>query len=323
MVVVNPAPDPDAVKIGPGPYILKTHIPDIPAPGNPIPVIVHGAEYAWDDVSGWAKGAFDTVTGWFDSAASVAADDVRAVVHSAMDTVQTAWSSFISELEGWIVEGIDAVTQSVTDLGNFTIAAAQAVWNVSAAYTDAVAQWILADVTGIEGRLSGLEHLIEDTAIGTIDLLETWAIDNIYHPLLTDIGRVEADVWDAARWVSAEAEAYARDLVDSEAFRRALAIAGVAAAVGAITTWVEECGDPMCQTIGPKTDLGKILKGLQFAADLALITELANMDEAKLAALLRTIAAKAGALVSEFETGFVQGGETIGELIAKEIAAAI
>lgn len=42
--------------------------------------------------------------------------------------------------------------------------------------------------------------------------------------------------------------------------------------------WEDDCGEPMCQTMGPKTDLGKLLKRTNVAAILALLAAIAALD---------------------------------------------
>lgn len=53
---------------------------------------------------------------------------------------------------------------------------------------------------------------------------------------------------------------------------KALATAGLAATLAhAVTTWVDDCGEPMCQNVGPKTDWGKLFHRFEPAALWALL----------------------------------------------------
>jgi len=57
---------------------------------------------------------------------------------------------------------------------------------------------------------------------------------------------------------------------------KALATAGIAATLAhAATTWVEDCGAPMCEVAGPKTDWGRLFRLLKPAALLVLLEALA------------------------------------------------
>lgn len=312
--------DDDTIKVGPGPYLPPIHVPEIPLPGNPIPVIVHGAQYAWDDVSDWTKSTWHTVTGWFESATSIGVDEIRNVVDAAMDTVQTAWSSFISELEAWITDAIDAVSLTVTDLGAFTTEIAYLTSDYARWLVDNLAVTVFDAVVGIEGQITGLEHLIYNGLLDVSDALRTWAIDDIYSPLLGEIARVNADirsdVWNLVGSIGAELQAQ----IDAERLARAAAIAGALAGVAAITTWIDECGAPMCDTIGPNTDLGKLLKGLKVAAELAALSAFLNMDAADLAAMIHAVTARLAVVVDDVEQFLGPGGETVAGLIAHATA---
>jgi hypothetical protein len=155
---------------------------------------------------------------------------------------------------------------------------------------------------------------------GAVTGVESWAIDNIYGPLDAKIEReiagVRTDVWNLT---GAWADRLLGD-IDAEALRRAAAIAAVAAGVAAIAKWIDDCGEPMCQNLGPKTDLGKLLKGLKVAAEVAALGALLQMDANDLARLIHALTARLGAVVGDIETFLGPGGETVAGLIAAATA---
>ena len=71
----------------------------------------------------------------------------------------------------------------------------------------------------------------------------------------------------------------------------------------------------MCETMGPKTDLGKLLKALNLAATAALLLELSNMTEAELANTIDGLAKMAGGIIGDLDSMFFQGGETLAATI--------
>jgi hypothetical protein len=193
------------------------------------------------------------------------------------------------------------------------------------AFIDQVLAQLLNDVQGIDnfvanlvgGAIDALRTELDNLIGGAVAGVETWAIDNIYNPLDDRITSVETTIDDAIVGAVADVEAYARDLVNQETLQRLAAIAGIIAAVGAITTFVEECGQPMCDTMGPNTDLGKLLKALDALGLLAVLAELANSRFTDWEDFIRTIVDKAAAMVDTFDTYFIEDGEKLGDTIAR------
>jgi hypothetical protein len=89
------------------------------------------------------------------------------------------------------------------------------------------------------------------------------------------------------------------------------AIAAVTATTTALKTQVgtlqaedAACVQPMCEVMGPKTNLGKLLKALNVAADAALIAELAAMDHNAVAALFTKLGHAVSVIFGDVETFF-------------------
>lgn len=288
----------------------------IPVAGPVIKFIGEGEHAIWDNVFGWVK-----------HTAGNLASDIKSiettVANAVLNTVETWVGQTIQALSGFINQAFDFTAEigydlfsGAVDLAGYTFDEIDGLWSE---VLD-----ILANVAGIDNIvIPGLEGLIQELANATGNLvdeavrgLQRWAIDNIYHPLLVDLvqtaGWLETDIHDGLTRVLAEAEA----LVHSEAVARAAAIAGVAAAAAAITSWVDDCGEPMCQVIGPKTDLGKWLKALSLAESAALLAELANAKESDVENAVRGIAAMSTGIVDQINTMFVTGGATVGETVA-------
>lgn len=96
-------------------------------------------------------------------------------------------------------------------------------------------------------------------------------------------------------------------------------LAGLATRVGTLEQEAEQCTKPMCATMGPATALGKLLQGLEKALAAGALIELANARESDVADAIVRIATKVGEVINTFETSFVQGGQTVAELVAAEL----
>lgn len=282
-----------------------------------------GAVALWNDVWHYSKSILSYFGRHGPSVAYITTDNLNQAID---DTLRAS----INSLSGFI----NQAAQLAVDAQNWAGMELDAL----SANIGAIYQYFDNRITALEHGAWAVERLALPSLQAQIDNLRHdmglgfqynsladrgWAIDNIFRPLTDEIGNVARDIPIWSEGAYERAKGYTDQTVGALGLRTLTQLVPLTLAVKALQTESEQCTQPMCETIGPKTDLGKLLKGLQLAAGVALFAELANLDEAKLADLITSIGSKAAALVGEFETGFVQQGETIGGLIAREIAAAI
>lgn len=290
---------------------------NLPSPDPIIQFVGAGEHAVWNDVWNWIKGASS-------AAVDVLNTSEAAIANAVLGTVENYVGNQLKALSGFI----DSAYQYTLDVGNlintFAVEGIVSLYN-DVVFIDEILRQLLDDVKGIDNWIANLVPSIVGVVMdaltaeinAAIQNVESWAIDNIYNPLDGAIRDVETRVDEAIVGAAADVEQYARDLVNAEALQRLAEIAGILSAIAALQTFVEECGDPMCQVMGPKTDLGKLLKALDAAALLAIIAELAGEDFAGIEALLTGLADKAAQVVDFFDTYFVEGGDTLSELIGR------
>lgn len=143
-----------------------------------------------------------------------------------------------------------------------------------------------------------------------------WSIDNIYRPLEENIGKVQAQALTWADNAYDRATSYADRADDALGLNVLRGIAPTIAAVAALQTESDECVKPMCDTFGPKTDIGKLLKGLKLAGEIAALTAIMQMDAGDLGQLIHAVTTRLAVLVGDLEQFFGPGGETVAGLIA-------
>jgi hypothetical protein len=286
--------------------------PPIPVPGPPLTIPRLGDRYTWGDVWTATSNAWHTVTSIFHHAASVTMDDVLNVTENALSLAQTYWSSFITHLA-------TELTAEITDLSAFAINLdADIRKQIVGLYGDIVnvgnfavaLDYALYDE--LAANIRNIEHLLALTPGVIIGDVEAWAIDRIYNPLLNDIttsvDNVEAVVAEAVHGIDAELS-HLNDVV----VPGLLATLGLLLTqVGTITTWVDDCGAPMCESFGPNTDLGKLLKGLEALLGILAGVGLANMTEADVEHVARFFKAIKTGTVDDFVNAFARRGATLG-----------
>jgi len=305
-------------------FVPPIEIPDVgpvdapsimPAPA-PVESFIGQVENKWSAWWDFSVDKFGSLwSGLFDGA-NAAISDVKDMVTTALSWEHTLWSSFHTLQYLFTVSVWDTINSTVDTLQSFVIGSIASLGVDVLNIETWLGEVIAPEIAGIEGDLRGWETWTI-TAIGqVIDGLQGWAIDHIYNPLDADIRNVET--WVEAR-VDSAIDTLRGDIaeaVHNEALQRLAAIAGIAAAVSAIASWVDDCGEPMCQTLGPKTDLGKILKALSVATDLALFAELANLDEAQLQQLLSGVAGWGGRVVTAFDDTFIESGGRLRDVLS-------
>jgi hypothetical protein len=253
----------------------------IPAPANPLPAFVDQTERKWETVAGWVSDRWHSVTSAIGDAASVAVSDVRTMIDAAISASQTAWSTYISALEDWIVTGIDEVGTALDVVsGSFADQIITLLDLLEAAKADALG-WVADAIIEAERYADRVLDDLAARVLGQLADVETWAIDNIYTPLLNDVEAAKADVLDTMVKGLSDVETYARDLVNAETLERLAALGAVAAAVAAITTWVDDCGVPMCEEFGPGTSLANLLGNAELLQLLELLAALSALADPK------------------------------------------
>lgn len=289
---------------------------DVPIAGPVIHFIGEGEHAVWNDVWNWIKGGASAGASLIEHAEATIANAVLQAIESWVGTALQATGSLINDSFTYAENGLqainfwtaDAISTLFGDVAGIT-AGLTALEEVIAAIDNSV-------IPGVFAELEGLIEGVFGDLVGGIDLVKTWAIDNIYDPLSREIAGVEATIPVWAEGALTDAKAYADQLVHSEAAQRAAAIAGIAASVAAITAWVDDCGEPMCQVQGPNTDLGKLFKALHLAADLAIIAALMNMTESELVGFVQQFLNRTGNLIGDVEQFLAPGGETVTGLVA-------
>lgn len=293
--------------------------PPIPHVGNPVPYIVHGAEAAWSDVSSWVSDRWHSITSFFTGGFTMGWDEVKSLVDVALSAEQTAWASFVNTLEAWISASIGALEAAISDVGNFAMELQATLLGDLVVAMDAVLRQLLDSVYGIDQALA---RQWWDT-VQAIDNMEanlrTWAIDNVYDPLLQDVWNVialeQADIANLGKWLQTQIDGI--DQIDIPAILTRLGI--IAAAITALQTWVDDCGEPMCAQMGPKTDWSKLLKVLNVAGMLALLTSVGSLTESELEQLAATVASMAADPAAAFAQAFVTDGDTLAAAIASNL----
>lgn len=296
------------VVVDPPPVIAPPPPLDIPVPGNPFPVIVKHLEYAWEDVASTVSGLFHNFLDGLGIVGGIGINEVEAIVTQAINFDITAWSSFVNQLNAYAQYIAADMSIGITDLGNFVIDGLRYAEDLAQGIGDYVGAVLGGEIAALGDRVTGLEH----TLFGAIDFaaasIEAWAIDNLYHPLLGEITNAADAVRAEVLGELANVEDWVRSELNTETLERIAAVGAIAASIATAITWIEDCGAPMCDTVGPKTDWGKWLKLFGPLALWSMLAAVAAEDPAAIESGAEGLAQMLGPVLEHWVTTFALGG---------------
>lgn len=165
-------------------------------------------------------------------------------------------------------------------------------------------------------ELQAVRASVATTAQGVIRVMQVWTTNNVYIPLQHQIAVERVTRTQQVRTITQTDLPALEHRLDAKLAPTIATVAAIAPVVVGLAKWVADCGEPMCQTQGPKTDLGKLLKGLKIAALAAFLAELAALDENGLDGLISSITKLSGGILDDFESVFMGGG-TLGGTAAR------
>lgn len=269
----------------------------------------------WGDVYDWAK---DHIASLFSRGSAPPAptqDDVQNAANAAAGAAIKSLGGFIDHAVAQELADVNYLQSQVSADSRITDQRLGLAFERLGALEQG--QAYIAQVVVPTLRAEILQAKTDAINVAAYDALANrqWAVDHILKPLTENLGKVatQAKVYTDGRVNAAEHDSHILDNAQTAA--RATLAGAILPALGALKDWVDDCGEPMCQTMGPKTDLGKFLKAFKIAQWTALLVTLGSLRAGGLDELLEEVAGWMGTAVNEFEDMFLDGGKSIAETI--------
>lgn len=265
----------------------------------------------WDAVYNYITDAFDPGP----APAQLNMTNVILAFQAPIERQVQALGTYINLLQEFVTKGGAATMRNDLRLRNAVDTVEQITHSTDERQGARLAAIELLAIPSLQAQITNARGFAYQLALATVKAMQVWTTEHIFIPLATAT---------ATERITREAQIKKitqTDIPDlrSELLAKLAPVAAAAAAASTIAakvaTWVDDCGAPMCETMGPKTDLGKLLKGLKLASTLALLAELAALDENGIEQLLRGLQSLSKGVISEFDQLFVGGGETLGQTI--------
>lgn len=273
----------------------------------------HGS---WNDVFGFAKSIVKFFGRGDDAVSYVLLPQLNEAIDAAVGSTIKALSGFINraaeiglDAQEWSRFGLDAVSANIGAIYQYF----DDRINALRAQVHALETLV---IPSLQAQILQIQHDLGPMFEFNSAADRQWSVDHIFNPLTDALGQVAAEIPIFSEGAYERAKVYTDDAVNALGLHTLEALVPLTVAVQALQTADEQCTQPMCDTIGPKTDLGKLLKGLKVAAELAALTAFLNMDSNDLAQFIHTITTRLAAIVGDVEQFLGPGGETVAGLVA-------
>lgn len=295
---------------------FERFIPRIVPQSEPLPSPLveypgQGAVQLWDDVYRYGRSIVRFFGNRPEGSGYAMLDDVS-------NAIDTAIGATIKSLSGYINRAAQ-IGVSAQQWASMELDAMSA--NIGAIY-----QYFDDKISTLEGKAYAIERLAIPSLQAQIDQLNAnrltdfqfnsavdrlWSVDNIFKPLQEQLGQVagQIPVWSAG--ALDRANAYTDLAVGGLGVNVLTQLVPMANALRAVEQEIDECAKPMCETMGPKTDLGKALKAFKAAEYLALLAAIAALDKDGVEGLIRALQGAAGGVFDAFGELFVEGHGTV------------
>lgn len=179
----------------------------------------------------------------------------------------TTLASHSVAVESRLYKGVLSVAKGVDALQRWTVARTTQVQNQAHAELTTVAG-------SLERYADGKAH---DALVGahTLDAaLRAELIRDVINPIKSDLAKLQHSVQTGAGSVASLSTLIHTHVLPELATATAAAAAAKALATKA-QEWEDDCGEPMCETVGPKTNWGKLFKRFDAALLWALLAAIA------------------------------------------------
>lgn len=294
----------------------------LPTPDPPVVFTGPSVSPTWGEVWEWQDSTAKAQTPELTIPTPVVGPQVQHAIQVSAGQTIKALSGYINQTLNLATLASDVLAQHITDtqtvigaLNNNQALTNQQMHSVLDLVVNEALPKLWAEANALHAQIQG-------TATALRTDLQQWVNANVRNPLTENLGQEKAARIAQVDTLELGLPGIIAERVAGMGLAAASDVASLAQRVTALETENTECTEPMCDAMGPNTNLGKLLKALSLAADAAFIAELLAMKESDVVAFIQTAAGKLAGVIEAVETGFLSGGETIGDFVKNTITSA-
>lgn len=288
----------------------------MPPPDPPVNLGPLNEKIHWSSVFDWVKSGYNYVFFGGTPIDTVTTQQVQTAVDAAVGQVVKAISGFINQTAAMAIQGVSMLENAIamqaqitTTNFDFEQEEIHTLQNVQAVF----ANWV---VPGLEAQIKVATADGFAFALAAQANAEAYARKAVFVPLYTELLKVGPVIDAKIAANNVIQQQHTLSVVDALKATLLPVVASLGTKVASLVAESENCVQDMCQTMGPKTDLGKLLKALSLTLDAAALADLLSLTEPELVQRLTDTIAEFGRFVGDIETNFLTGGKTIGATIA-------
>jgi hypothetical protein len=315
--------DPNQPPTSPSPFPAPEATAWVPTPDPPVTYTGTTPQPSWENVFEYYSQTTHAQTPDLPVPSPVTGLQVQRAIDVAQGQTIKALSGFINQAVDLQTLSSQELANRITDVENI-VAALNNNQGVINQQQHAILDLLVnGAIPELWAEIHKTQQQIINEANGVLKLMQQWSLDHIFKPLEEQLGQEKTNRIAQVDSVITSLPGTIVSRVEAMGLATAAGLAGVAAQVATLAQESTDCTVPMCETMGPKTDLGKLLKALSLAGDVALLAEIANINESDLASLISTVASKAATYIDFFENTFMTGGQSIGSTVAQAVTSAL
>lgn len=271
-------------------------------------------DHFWLNVGATLNNVWHSAAGFlFGSSAAVDAHTVGLMINLSTHVAIRGTRQLVGSLASKTMSSIQLLTHAMRSVATTLHNHATAITHNYAAAIAYAESWGQRAESYADARVQALASSIPHLVAQSVSGLRAEIARELVAPLHAEvvaIGQIAGVAIDDAHSVAATLHDHVLPNL-----AKATATAGIAATLAhAITTWVDDCGEPMCQYAGPKTDWGKLLKRFAEADIFALLAAVAAENPHTLERIAEDLAGVLEPLVRQWVYGWfgVAGGDQSG-----------
>lgn len=305
-----PVQDPAGQEVKPGEVIRGqfgkgTPVQLIPNQGVPLqfPELSSGPQ--WSDVWNWVTDRWNGLVG---NVAQTIDAPIEQYVAQGLASLLEALSGYVNLAVDYTSTVAEELQFNIDQVGQAVLHDEIAVNSAFDAFRQSIYQTLASTQQSIVAEAQRLEGLISQEVVTGVGIAEQWAMQHIFLPLEENLGQLRADlpgmidtrVMTGIGIAEAFAQGLVRPLLNE--------ITNLQTRVAKLEAEDRTCVQPMCETMGPGTNLGNALKALEGLFGLLAGIGVGTLTLAELETIAESFESITQGTATTFTEEFVHGG---------------
>ena len=259
----------------------------------------------WEGVGYRLDGVWNDVVGFLRGPAGVTFETMQLNINLASHITMRAVRQLYTRVLSRALTGLTNLARLVHGIQKEVQSLARAVQYIARTVGPAIQGAVISANRYTDAKVRQAENAAFHVAIAAAQSAESWAVQHLYYPLLSDVQAVDRKVDAVASSIPDIAHAQAALVAAAAVAPLAKELLSLRSQVSQLAQEAEDCTAPMCETIGPKTDWGKLFSRFKPALLFALLAAVAAEDPKEVERGAEEVASLLGPVLSVWMEGYL------------------